>query len=164
MALRGAAPKTIKHGRTPSADWTEVADVPYTGPSPELPKLPNRARWNDLVVQWWGQVRTMPHCVLWRPTDWMFAVETAMQKHDYYADSERKTTAATEIRRREAQMGTTSEARRQLRIRYVPGPELDDELDEEDGPVEVVEQVAAATGGATVTPLADRRSRLIRPA
>lgn len=164
MAHRGAAPKTFKHGRTPNADWTEVADVPYTGPSPDLPKLPNRKKWNDLVAQWYEQVRTMPHCVLWRPTDWMFALETAMQKHDYYADEDRKTTAATEIRRREAQLGTTAEARRQLRIRYIQIGDTDEELDEDDAPVEVIEQHEAATGGATVTPLRDRRARLTNTA
>jgi hypothetical protein len=165
MAHRGPAAKTVKHGRTPNADWTEVVDTPYTGPSPELPKLSHRRRWNEMVVQWWEQVRTMPHCVLWRNTDWMFAIETALQKHDYYADDDRKTTAATEIRRREAQLGTTAEARRQLRIRYVPAAEVVDEVDDDDLPVEVVEQEEAATGGATVTPLADRRRRLTqRPA
>lgn len=165
MAHRGPVSKSVKHGRTPNADWTDVVDVPYTGPSPDLPRLPGRRKWNDLVVQWWEQVRTMPHCVLWRNTDWMFAIETAMQKHDYYADDERRTTAAAEVRRREAMMGTTGEARRQLRIRYVAADEGAVEPDDVDLPVEVVEQDEAATGGATVTPLDDRRRRLTqRPA
>lgn len=166
MAHRGVAPKSIKLGRTPNADWTEVPDEPYTGPSPELPKLPRGRRWNELVVQWWEQVRAMPHCALWRPTDWMFAVETAMAKNDYYvlASDERTTTAFTEIRRREALIGTTAEARRQLRIRYSPVDDGFGDADGYDSPVEVTEQEAAATGGATVTPLADRRARLTRPA
>lgn len=165
MAHRGPIGKTVKHGRTPNAEWTDVVDVAYTGPSPDLPRLPGRRKWNELVVQWWEQVRAMPHCVLWRNTDWMFAIETAMQKHDYYADDERKTTAAAEIRRREAMLGTTAEARRQLRIRYVPSDEGAVELDDVDLPVEVVEQDQAATGVATVTPLGDRRRRLTqRPA
>lgn len=165
MAHRGPAGKAVKHGRTPNAEWTDITDVPYTGPSPDLPKLPNRRKWNDLVVQWYEQVRAMPHCVLWRNTDWMFAIETAMQKHEYYASEERTTTAAAEIRRREAMLGTTREARRQLRIRYVPAGEDQGELEDVDLPVEVVEEAEAATGGATITPLSDRRRRLTqRPA
>lgn len=166
MAHRGVAPKSVKLGRTPNAEWTEVLDVPYTGPSPDLPKLPNRRKWNDLVAMWWEQVRSMPHCVLWRPTDWTFALETAVAKNEYYAldAGERTTTAFTEIRRREAQLGTTAEARRQLRIRYVRPADEADEADDSDPPVEVVEQEHAGTGGATVTPLADRRARLTRPA
>lgn len=165
MAHRGPAGKAVKHGRTPNADWTDITDVPYAGPSPDLPRLPNRRKWNELVVQWWEQVRRMPHCVLWRNTDWMFAIETALQKHEYYTADERTTTAATEIRRREAMLGTTAEARRQLRIRYVPADEGEVQPEEPDLPVEVVEEDQAATGGATVTPLADRRRRLTqRPA
>lgn len=167
MAHRGPAGKAVKHGRTPNAEWTDVVDTPYTGPSPDLPRLPNRRKWHDLVVQWWEQVRTMPHCVLWRNTDWMFAIETALQKHEYYVSDpdKRATTAVTEIRRREAMLGTTTEARRQLRIRYVASAEDQVEPEEDDLPVEVVEEEQAATGGATVTPLADRRRRLTqRPA
>lgn len=164
MAHRGPAGKAVKHGRTPNAEWTEVADVPYAGPSPDLPRLPNRRKWNELVLQWWEQVRTMPHCVVWRNTDWMFAIETALQKHEYYASDDRTTTAATEIRRREAMLGTTAEARRQLRIRYVAADEAAVEPDDDDLPVEVTEESQAATGGATVTPLADRRRRLTQSA
>ncbi len=166
MARPGPASKAVKHGRTPNAEWTEVPDTPYLGPSPELPRLAGRRKWQDIVVQWWEQVRVMPHCRLWGPTDWQFAVETAMLKDAFwrdYHDGAMKTTAATEIRRREDQMGTTAEARRKVQIRYVP---VGDEvlLPEPDMPVEVVEQPVAATGTATVTPIADRRARLTRPA
>lgn len=168
MALRGPAAKAIKHGKTPNADWVDVPDVAYPGPSPDLPKLANRRKWTDLVVQWWEQVRTMPHCVLWEPTDWHFAIETALMKDQFwreYADGEMKSTAATEIRRREAVLGTTAEARRQLRIRYVPTGEIPDE----DGPEvpAVVQEEQDTQGGrsvATVTPIADRRARLTRSA
>lgn len=167
MAHRGPASKAVKHGRTPSADWVDVVDVPYSGPSPDLPKLPNRQRWNGLVVSWWAVVRVMPHCALWTPTDWHFAVETALMKHELWAEVKAgeglRSTLATEVRRREDQMGTTAEARRKLRIRYVPGDELA-EVPPDDGRLEVMEQQRAATGGATVTPLADRRRRLTRPA
>lgn len=98
----------------------------------------------------------MPHCVLWSPTDWIFGIETAFMKQDWwqeYSSGVVRSTKSTEIRRREDQMGTTVEARRKLRIRYVPA-------------------VVSATGtpaaeatvpgdGATVTDLGSRRARLI---
>jgi hypothetical protein len=168
MALRGPAAKAIKHGKTPNADWVDVPDAAYAGPSPDLPKLANRRKWTDLVVQWWEQVRTMPHCVLWEPTDWQFAIETALMKDQFwreYADGEMKSTAATEIRRREAVLGTTAEARRQLRIRYVPSGEGCGD-DTPQTPVVVQEVADTLEGGsvATVTPIADRRARLSRSA
>ncbi len=167
MAHRGSAPKANKHGRTPNADWTEVVETPYTGPSPDLPKLPRRKKWHPMVEQWWEQVREMPHCVLWRPSDWTFALETAYQKQAHWElceEGEQTTTAAVEIRRREDQMGTTIEALRKLRIRYVP---VDDEADWGDAPepeIQVTEQAVTTGPGATVTPLASRRDRLTRPA
>ncbi len=168
MAHRGPSSKAIKHGRTPSADWTDVPDTPYVGTSPALPKLPNRRRWSELVITWWDMVREMPHCVLWGPTDWHFAVETALMKQELWAEVNAgdglRSTLATEVRRREDQMGTTGEARRKLRIRYVPLDAGGDVEVDDDADVQVVEQSQAATGGATVTPLADRRRRLTRSA
>ncbi len=167
MAHRGPAAKTVKHGRTPNADWTDVPDTPYTGPSPDLPKLSRRRKWHPMVEQWWGQVREMPHCVLWRAVDWTYALETAHMKNAYWQaveEGEATTTAAVEIRRREDQMGTTLEALRKLRIRYLPvDAGADDGLGDE-RVAQVVEQEVEDTGGATVTPLSSRRSRLTRPA
>jgi hypothetical protein len=166
MAFRGPVSKAAKHGRTPNAEWTEVPDVPYAGPSPDLPRLPRRKKWHQMVEQWWAQVREMPHCVLWRAVDWTFAVETAFMKHAYWElaeTGEATTTMAVEIRRREDQMGTTQEALRKLRIRYIPADEAAEEPDE-DIELEVEDQPVAATGGATVTPLSSRRQRLTRHA
>lgn len=162
MALRGPAAKANKHGRTPTADWTDVPDVAYTGPSPELPKLPGRRKWNDLVFAWWEQVRTMPHCANWQPGDWMFALETALMKQIFwtdYSEGDMKTSSATEIRRREDQIGTTAEARRKLRIRYIPVREDVDGEDLSEEPAIVLDQEFAGLGG-TVTPLESRRRRL----
>lgn len=166
MAHRGTAPKTAKHGRTPNAEWTDVPDVPYTDASPDLPKLARGRKWSDMVVQWWEQVRTMPHCCLWKATDWQFALETALMKDQFwreYAEGEMKSTAATEIRRREGVLGTTAEARRQLRIRYLPVGEDVGELPEMD-PVVTEEAHTVDQGVPGVTSLADRRARLARPA
>lgn len=167
MAFRGPASKTVKHGRSPSADWTDVPDTPFVGTSPDLPRLPRRERWHPMVEHWWEQVREMPHCALWRPVDWTFALETAYQKQAYWKlaeTGEQTTTAAVEIRRREDQMGTTIEALRKLRIRYVDAGDDADVESQDERPVRVVEQAVAGGGGATVTPLASRRSRLTRPA
>lgn len=168
MAHRGVAPKATKHGRTPNADWVEVRDVPYDGASPDLPSLPRRKKWHPMVAQWWEQIREMPHCVLWRPSDWTFALETAYQKQAHWELCERgeqTTTAAVEIRRREDQMGTTIEALRKLRIRYRPVEDDTEWGDAPDPEMQVVEQeVAGNSGGASVTPIASRRDRLTRSA
>lgn len=162
MAHRGPAPSARKLGRTPNAEWIDVPDVSYDGASPDLPKLKGRQKWHEIVVQWWENVRHMPHCALWRPTDWDYALETALMKqrhYDRFMEGEEKTTDAVEIRRREDTMGTTGEALRKLRIRYVP-MEVDDELlgDEPDEQPRVVHQ-ARAGGPRPVTSLQERRTR-----
>ncbi|MBQ1047873.1 hypothetical protein KBX50_05290 [Micromonospora sp. C51] len=155
MAKPGPTPKANKHGRSTSGDWTEVVNEPYTGPALDLPK-PRRGgpKWLPEVEAWWEQVRRMPHCVLWEPSDWVFAVETAYMKNDWWMEYHGgvvHSTKSTEIRRREDQMGTTREARRKLMIRYVDPPT--DEVDE------AVPEAAAASGG-NVVPLDSRRARV----
>lgn len=167
MAHRGPAPSARRLGHSPNADWTDVANRQFEGVSPDLPKLPARQKYHVLVTTWWEMVRHMPHCVRWTPTDWQFAVETALLKHFFWTDAqagEVKITAATEIRRREEQMGTTEEARRKLRIRYV---DVDDDEYEEADPVEAEEvqpeivQQRRAGGARPVTSLASRRARAL---
>jgi hypothetical protein len=171
MALPGADPKgSSKHGRTPVADWVEVEDVPYAGPWPELPRLPGRAKWNEFALRWWDTIRVMPHVVLWDDADWLNAVETAIMKHYYFravANDEATTSAATEIRRREADIGTTMEARRKLRIRYVEPKQAGVQhavgRGVEDGrPAKVVEQKGPGAVGGQVLPLEERRRRLTK--
>jgi hypothetical protein len=161
MAHTGPPAKGNKHGRNPNAEWIDVPDVPFEGESPDLPKVRGK-RWPALVERWWSNLRRMPHCVLWTATDWDFAIETAFLKLAFWTEfgaGEVKSTLATEIRRREDMLGVTGEARRKLRIRYVdPGAPVEavDEVD--DGLV--VEEVDAAAGPGTVTPLSSRRRRL----
>lgn len=166
MALPGPAQRGARLGHSAHADWTDVADVPFAaGEQRELPKLSGRRKWNDLVVRWWAIVRTMPHCVLWTEADWIFAEETALMKHDYFADDDKKTTLATEIRRREDIMGTTIEARRKLRIRYIDSSDAGEPAGDAGVQDAVVEdQAEAGTGLGTVTPLASRRGRLTKSA
>lgn len=93
--------------------------------------------------EWWRVISSMPHCVLWSDSDWIFALDTAMVHASSVYGS---VTAASELRQRERILGTTVDARRDLRIRYV-----DDENQE----------LAASTNGvAGVTQIKDRRSRL----
>lgn len=168
MAYTGSNQKSTKHGRTPNADWTEVPDVPYAGPWPDLPKLPGRQKWHEMVLRWWDVVKVLPHCVLWDDADWLYAIETAFMKHYYFRDvanDEGTTSAATEIRRREDTIGTTMEARRKLHIRYVDveaegvqvavGVGVESDSDE---PAKVIQQSGPAAVG--VPSLADRRARL----
>jgi len=132
MAIAGRKPAdrpTVTRHK-PTVDWTEVAAVPYTGPKPELPTsrqvMTPKGELQEFPIEprtrvWWEAISSMPHCILWQDSDWQFAVDTAM----VHADAcHGKTTAMAELRMREKVMGTTVDARRDLRIRYVePEPE-----------------------------------------
>lgn len=147
MAVTGPAPKEgPKLGRYQSAvEWVEVEDTPFeAGRQHELP--PGR-EWHELTLRWWDVVRTMPHARLWREADWLFATDTAFLKDDFYLGALRAHETA-EMRRREDQLGTTVEARRKLRIRYVAPRMVPDQ--------------PATSGKAKVTSIAARRTRLLR--
>lgn len=158
MAVTGPDPKLAKLGHSPaSTEWTDVPNVPYAGESPDLPKLPRRQKWDPDVETWWKLVRAMPHCALWQPTDWAFAIQTAKYKQQEardLADGELKTTLATEIRRREDQMGYTMEARRKLRIRYV------DPKEAEKRQLQAPTPAGAGPAATNVVPIGDRRARM----
>ncbi|HEX6685752.1 MAG TPA: hypothetical protein VF062_23455 [Candidatus Limnocylindrales bacterium] len=126
MAVVGRKPKSDKERRNrvaPVHDWAEVEDIPYTG---ERPRLPQRFRtdpetgtsvrvsWPARTKGWWDIVSRMPHCRLWSASDWEFAIETA-EVHARFAEG----TNATELRIRQKLLGTTADARRDLRIKYV---------------------------------------------
>ena len=154
MAHRGPAPKANKVGHSANADWTEVPDKPFDGPSPDLPDLGDGRSWHKEVQEWYETARRMPHCILWRDSDWNYAIETAYLRNEYWDDfghSGVRVTLAVEIRRRDDQLGTTSEARRKLRLRYVDPALLADDDDDQPG-----------NGGqpGTVTDLTSRRKRL----
>lgn len=154
MPISGAKPSdrpTVNRNK-PTHDWTNVLNVPYTGNKPELPLTRQIMVKNgeveivpieDRTRQWWEAVSSMPHCVLWTDSDWMFALDTAMVHASSVYGS---VTAASELRQRERVLGVTMDARRDLRIRYV-----------ED---ESQEQTTSTTGVANVTKLNDRRTRL----
>lgn len=125
MAGRKPADRPTVTRHKPTVDWTEVVNVPYTGPKPELPTsrmvMNPKGELQEFPIEprtreWWEAISTMPHCVLWHQSDWQFAIDTAM----VHADAcHGKTTAMGELRQREKIMGTTVDARRDLRIRYI---------------------------------------------
>jgi hypothetical protein len=78
--------------------------------------VPVPQTWPPATCRWWAAVRRMPHCVLWTETDWQFALDTALLAATLHNGDPR---IAGELRRREYAMGTTGDARRDLRIRYV---------------------------------------------
>jgi hypothetical protein len=149
MARPGPQPKTTRHGHG-GAGWIDVPNVPYDGPGSarDLPEIQGLA-WFPQVEAWWEVIRVMPHCDLWEASDWLFAIETALLKNHYMAEffgGVVHATMATEIRRREDQMGTTMEARRKLGIRYVDPAETKTEEQPAEGgePAEGVTPITAA--------------------
>ena len=126
MPSVGRKPKSELERRNrhqPVNDWLEVLNLPYDGPVPDPGRLPARTR------RWWAVVSVMPHCVLWEPSDWLFALETA-QVHAAWVRTG-QATLGSEMRRREGMLGLTWEQRRDLRIRYVDG------VEEEEAPTPV---------------------------
>lgn len=130
MAGRKPADRPTVTRHKPTVDWTDVPNVPYSGPKPKLPEsrtvMTPRGELQQFPLEsrtheWWAAVSTMPHCVLWTPSDWQFALDTAM----VHADANHgKAAAMAELRQREKIMGTTVDSRRDLRIRYID-PEVD---------------------------------------
>ena len=160
MPVAGRKPKEgPKRNRMPAVhDWLEVEDVPFTGKVPvELPKTRTFVTKADVyelpldskTATWWKTLSRMPHCMLWTESDWQFALMSAIVADDAFRGVPG---AMAELRQREKLLGTTLDARRDLRIRYV-----------EKGSIEP-EQPKAAGGrpkkGATVTSIESRRSRL----
>jgi hypothetical protein len=119
MAIRGRKPKPAGqavHRGHRVHDWTDVPNVPFSG-APELPERRGNGRpWPERTRETWAAWSTMPHCVLWRPSDWAFAL-TAIELAGYMHDGEWK--LAAEVRAWEKVMGTTMDARLGQRIRYV---------------------------------------------
>ena len=108
-------------GRIPDSDhaglryqWTEVPNVPYKGPHPDLPRnVPRQTQ------AWWKALCALPHAILWTDSDWVVHQVTAM----IHAEFIRTGRHSVELRRRESALGMTRDARLRLRIRYVdPAP------------------------------------------
>ena len=131
MSVAGRKPKPEGERRNrhaPTHDWSEVPNIPYAG---SVPKLATRRRtdpdtglsmpasWPAATKRWWETVSRMPHCKLWTESDWQFAMDTA-EIHARFVEGAN----GTELRIREKLLGTTLDARRDLRVRYTePKPE-----------------------------------------
>lgn len=122
MAVSGRKPKPdgqAIHRNKLAHDWTEVPDLPFKS----VRKLPARRMngrlWQPRIRAKWKTWSSMPHCVLWTPATWEFALDTIEIAALVY-DGE--TRFAPEVRAREKTLGTTPESLRDLRIRYVDAP------------------------------------------
>jgi hypothetical protein len=116
MPAVGRKPKPEDQRRNksqPRMDWIDVLDVPYDGEVPNPGRLPARSK------RWWDTVTRMAHCVIWTEGDWQFAIDTAHVHAAWVREG--KSGDAVELRMREKILGTTWDARRDLRIRYVAG-------------------------------------------
>jgi hypothetical protein len=125
VAGRKPKPEGQARNRTkPTHEWIDIVDEPYAGPRPELPETrtvmtqfgPQDVPLREMTRTWWESASTMPHCILWTPSDWSFALTTAMVADAAFSGG---VGAATELRNREKVLGTTVDYRRDLRIRYV---------------------------------------------
>lgn len=101
---------------------------PFDGEVPELPK--RRGGWSERARRKWAAWSSMPHCRLWGEAEWEFAIDSLEIAARFYAGDR---PAATELRNREKQLGTTADYRRDLRIRYVDPDAQDEERDEPAG-------------------------------
>jgi hypothetical protein len=125
MPVTGRKPQEYRRHRVPPThDWTDVVDVPFED-GPELPAVGYCGKpWPKAAITWWRVISRMPHCVLWRDSDWLFALTTA---YIAAAFCQGNLKLSHELRARERTMGTTADALRDMRIRYVdPAPEGDD--------------------------------------
>jgi hypothetical protein len=120
VAVRGPKPGSpgVGHNRNkPIHDWTEVENVPFED-GMDLPDYrPDGRPWPEATKAKWGAWRTMPHCKLWGPAEWSYALDSIELAASFHLTGEPK--FATELRNRERILGTTGEYRRDLRIRYV---------------------------------------------
>ena len=127
MAIVGRKPKPEgqqRHGHKPLRGWLEVEDRAFRGRHPLPASMPDGRPWPDATRSWWRVVSTMPHCRLWSRADWQFALDTALTAAAFHGGDMK---LATELRIRDRAMGTTLEARLNLRIRYVE-PQRNEQL------------------------------------
>jgi hypothetical protein len=111
MAAPGTKPKPPGQAlhRNPTLEWTDVVDVPFDGESPDLPE----GDWSSFTVRWWDVVRRLPHAINWHAGDWLSAIECAAVVEKTWENP------TAELRIREKALGLTTDALRDLRIRYV---------------------------------------------
>jgi hypothetical protein len=130
MPVPGRTPKPAGQAvnrNKPTTEWVEVLNVPYAGARPDLPATrtvigqfgPVEVELKGITRDWWDTISSMPHCILWAGSDWVFALATALVADAAFTGG---IGAATELRNREKILGATVDFRRSLRIRYVDQP------------------------------------------
>ena len=129
----------IRHRNKARHEWVEVEHRPFEE-APRLPRTqPSGLPWPKATKRWWQVVSRMPHCILWDEADWQFALDTATTVAVFHGGDMK---VAVEVRQREKVMGTTLDARRDLRIRYV------DVVEETDDPrVKAIDDYRERLGG-----------------
>lgn len=106
----------VRHRNKPRHEWVEVEHRPFED-GPQLSRnQPSGPPWPKATKRWWQVISRMPHCILWDEADWQFALDTAGVAATFHGGDMKQ---AVELRQREKVMGTTLDARRDLRIRYV---------------------------------------------
>ncbi len=137
MAVAGRKPiedRSQARNRMPAAEgteWREVIDVPFDGPplpprpgvaSTEDPhsgeSTPAERGWPDWTSRWWEAIRTMPHTARWTLSEWESAFSVA-EAHARFVEGWKGCATGAELRIKEKALGTTADALRDLRIRYV---------------------------------------------
>jgi len=109
--------QAVRHRVKPVHQWIEVEDKAFRNKRHPLSDSQSDGRpWPKATREWWRVISQMPHCRLWKAADWQFARDTALIAAAFHGGDIKQ---AVELRQREKVMGTTLDARRDLRIRYV---------------------------------------------
>lgn len=109
-----------RHRGAAHTEWIEVADVPFDGPSPDLP---SELFWPDQTRAWYEVVRHLPHACTWGDGEWQEILTTALVHAAVWREPENPpSNKIAELRQREKQIGMTADQRRDLRIRYFDKP------------------------------------------
>ena len=119
MPVPGVKPnegQPVRHRVRPVHQWIEVENKPFRGRHRLSETQADGRPWPEATRHWWHIISQMPHCRLWAPADWQFALDTALIAAAFHAGEIKQ---AVELRQREKVMGTTLDSRRDLRIRYV---------------------------------------------
>ena len=132
MPVPGAIPKhdrsQVRTRHAQVSEWIDVDNVPFENPPPLRDRATggvsvmevgaaNSPDWPPATLEWWHDISRMPHCRLWGPSEWRYAMDTA-EIHARTMEAWRGYTGAS-LLPREKQMGVTADFRRGLRIRYV---------------------------------------------
>lgn len=140
MALPGTKPVADRsevrrrNKPTPGTEWTDVPNVEFDGPKlgkrpvaqvAGIPRGIDVIEWPEATLDWWEDVRTMPHAALWTKAEWRTA-RSAAEAHARFVEGWQGCAAGGELRQREKLLGMTMDSRRDMRIRYVDPPKTSD--------------------------------------